>query len=452
MYTHPVGSRYPAPYISSIWNFGNRTIVMRGLWISLASAQQRLGVSSVTNDMIREMETHQSDINTHTIHEYEKKYGHDIMAHIHAFGDLCPSAKKIIHTGVTSNFINDNTDSILIRDSMSHISLLGEKLFDVLKMKSFAYLHMPTLAYTHLQPAQLITMGKRFTMWNADLHEDLKHIRVAISQIPFRGVKGTVGTEDTMLKLFDGNHEKCTMINHMLATEYAFGKVIPICGQTYSRKYDVEIFHRLSAICQTIYKIANDLRLLASHSLVREYFTEHQVGSSAMPYKQNPIHLEQICSLCRYVIGQESVISQTYINQWLERSLDDSAVKRILYPECFMLVEYILTTMIDTVQKLVVNEDTAREQVYMKMQYVLSEEIMIRGVKMGYDRQILHETIRKLLIHKENDDTNSDKHLLDIYKRDETLKRIIEEGGIHLNPHDYIGRCVEQVRNFYSGL
>lgn len=448
MYTHPVASRYPAPYSSAVWNFGNRTIIMRTLWISLASAQQRLGVSAVTDEMLEEMERQKSEINTRTIQDYEIKYGHDIMAHIHAFGDLCPNAKKIIHLGVTSNFINDNTDAILIRDSMSHIHVLGTKLFDVLKNRSLAYLHVPTLAYTHLQPAQLITIGKRFTMWNADLLEDLKNIEYRLSHIPFRGVKGTVGSEDTMLKLFEGNHEKCTMLNHMLATEYSFGKTIPICGQTYSRKYDVEIFHVLSGICQTLYKMANDLRLLASHSLVKEHFTENQVGSSAMPYKQNPIHLEQICSLCRYVIGQEAVIANTYINQWLERSLDDSAVKRILYPECFMLVEYILNTTIETIRGLVIQEDVAREQVFMKMQYVLSEEIMIRGVKMGYDRQQLHETIRKILIHNTEDST----HLLDIYKKDETLKRIIEEGGIHLNPHNYIGRCVEQVRNFYSSV
>lgn len=445
-YTHPVSSRYPCPHMNSIWNSHNRTHIMRGLWVSLASCQKHLGVSAINDEMLHEMNTHKGDIDIEKIRSYEEKLGHDIMAHIYAFGDKCPNARKVIHLGVTSNFINDNTDAILVRDSMCHISQLADKLFGVLREKSMLYLDLPTIAYTHLQPAQLITLGKRFTMWNSDLFMDITHIKRQLSQIPFRGVKGTVGSEDTLLKLFDGNYEKCVELNAMLAAEYSFGKVITICGQTYSRKYDVEIFRALSGVCQTIYKMANDIRLLASHSLIRENFGETQVGSSAMPYKQNPIHLEQLCSLCRYVIGQESVITQTYINQWLERSLDDSAVKRILYPECFMLVEYILTTCIHTIQTLVVNEDVARKQVLEKMHNVVSEEIMICGVKMGYDRQTLHEIIKNVLLSY-NTTTES---VLDIYKKDEILETIIANNTIHTEPSHYIGCCIEQVKTFYS--
>lgn len=444
MYTHPISSRYPAPHTSCIWAQENRTIVMRNLWISLASAQQKLGISVITDTMLEEMTKQKGEIDFDVIRSYEKKYGHDIIAHIHAFGDVCPQAKKIIHLGTTSNFINDNTDAVLIRDSMKHIQMLATKLFDVLKELSLKYIRVSTLAYTHLQPAQLITIGKRFTMWNADLFEDVKQLQS--QTIPFRGVKGTVGSEDTMLKLFDGDYEKCKLLNQQLAREYGFSEVIPICGQTYSRKYDVGIFHVLSSICQTVYKMANDLRLLASHSLIKENFTEHQVGSSAMPYKQNPIHLEQICSLCRYVIGQESVIANTYINQWLERSLDDSAVKRILYPECFMLVEYILNTCIETLNGLFIDESVCKEQVDTRLKYIVSEEIMICGVKMGYDRQELHERIRKRLIY----DDSSTMTLMEIYGQDEILKKIIETAKINCNTGmDYVGCCEEQVRNFY---
>ena len=439
---------------------------MRTLWLDLAIFQKELGISAITEEGIAEMKseienyTIFNNIHYEKISEYEKRFKHDIVAHLHAFGDICPQAKSFIHLGATSNFINDNVDMIIIKKSLETVSTLLYKLFFTLKEKSENYKSTPTLAYTHLQQAQLTTIGKRFTMWNSDIVMDMENLIYVLSKLPFRGLKGTTGTEDTILKLFGGDHSKCDLLNERLANKYGFENPLIIGGQTYSRKYDVMVFQIMSSICQSIYKMMNDIRLLSGKGEIYEAFGEEQVGSSAMPYKKNPITCEKICSLCRYVITQETTMTQTYINQWLERSLDDSAIKRIIYPECFLLLEHILTDTNKCIEGLVINEDHIKKQVAQSMHNIISEELIINGVKMGYVRLDIHERIRSILTKpmksydEDNKFTNNDLYdintIKNIFEKDEIISKIIENYNISLEPLDYIGRCVEQIDKFYK--
>ena len=459
-YKSPIDTRYKAPLLSYIWSPESKIIIMRTLWLDLAIFQKELGIDSITDEGITEMKNELkyykefNNIDYEKINEYERRFKHDIIAHLHAFGDICPNAKPFIHLGATSNFINDNVDMIIVKQSLETLTTLSSKLFYTLRYKSQEYKSKPTLAYTHLQQAQLTTIGKRFTIWNSDIVMDIENLKYTISKLPFRGLKGTTGTEDTILKLFNGDHSKCDLLNEKLANLCGFSKPLIICGQTYSRKYDVMVFQTMSSICQSIYKMLNDIRLLSGKGEIYEAFGEEQVGSSAMPYKKNPITCEKICALCRYVITQESAMTQTYINQWLERSLDDSAIKRIIYPECFLLLEHILTDTIKCIEGLVINEDYIKKQVSQSMHNIITEELIINGVKMGYSRIDIHERIRSILTKPmksyEEDNKLDLFKIKSIFENDEVISRIIENFNISLEPMDYIGRCVEQIDKFYT--
>jgi adenylosuccinate lyase len=418
---------------------------MRQLWIDLAICQKDLGINCINDNGIDELARNKEHIDYSVIESYEEKFKHDIMAHLHAFSDLCPTGKNMLHLGATSNFINDNVDMILVTKSLKHIIDLLYKLIEVLKTKSIKYKDVPTLAYTHLQSAQLITVGKRFTYWNSDIILDLDGILDLLNKLPFRGIKGTVGSEDTVLKLFDGDHAKCISLNNKLAELYGFSNKLLICGQTYSRKYDLFVFQSLSSLCQSVYKMMNDIRLLSGKSEIYEHFSKEQIGSSAMPYKKNPITCEKICSLCRLVINHETNMSQTYINQWLERSLDDSAIKRIIYPDCFILTEHILTETIKCIDNIYINIPVIEKNVDEHLHNIISEHIIIAGVKMGFNRQDIHERLRLILT------TNSSSKVDIDFTLDPVLKQILEENKISMIPQNYIGRCVEQIDTFYAG-
>lgn len=437
-YVSPIDSRYKSPFMSKIWSPNNKILTMRQLWVDLAQSQLELGVKEIKKEHIQEMTKHMEHIDHDKINEYESRFKHDIMAHIYAFGDLCPNAKKIIHLGATSNFINDNVDMILIKESLCNIIKLLFQTNKIIKQKAFEYINVPTLAYTHLQPAQLITVGKRFAMWGSDIIMDFNNIVSLIKKLPFRGVKGTVGSEDTLLKLFDGDTIKCDMLNAKLSEKYDFNNRVIVCGQTYSRKNDVDVIHSLSSLCQSIYKIMNDIRLLSGKSEIYEDFQKEQIGSSAMPYKMNPITCEKICSLSRLVMNYETDIVQTYINQWLERTLDDSAIKRIIIPDCFMLVEHILTEMNNCLQTLYINREQIDKNVEEHMPKILSEQIILCGVKLGYDRQDIHERLRVVFLHKKN------------FSEDEIIQKILDTYEISMDPNKYVGRCEHQVKAFYK--
>jgi adenylosuccinate lyase len=430
---------------------------MRQLWIDLATFQKELGVTCITDEGILQMQNNIDIIDHFEIDKQERILKHDIMAHIHVFGDLCPAAKPFLHLGATSNFINDNVDLILIKKSLIFIGQLLDGVFAKLMDKSLQYAATPTIAYTHLQPAQLTTVGKRFALWNSDVKMDIMQLNDIVDTLIFRGVKGTVGSEDSILKIFNGDGDKCDELNRKFREKYGFNELI-ICGQTYSRKYDVNVFRVLSDICQTIYKMMNDIRLLSSKNEMFEHFSEKQVGSTAMPYKTNPINCEKICSLCRYVVNQEICMKQTYMNQWLERSLDDSAIKRIIYPECFLLVEYIVTETDKIMCHLVIHLEKINRDVIAHMPFILSEELIIEGVKQGYNRQDIHERLRGILVlYKFLQDTNNNnakdvnEDILNIFKEDEILCQIISNlVKPMLDPKNYIGRCEIQVSRFSS--
>jgi adenylosuccinate lyase len=429
-----INSRYQAPILSKIWSSHNKIKTMRQLWIDLASIQKELGIDCITDEAIKELINARDIIDLENIKYYEMRLKHDIMAHIRAYSEMCPLGGKIIHLGATSSFINDNVDAILIKSSFITIQYQLTGLCNELKFNSQKYSTIPTIAYTHLQSAQLITIGRRFSMWLNDLLLDNEHLKNL--KIPFRGIKGAVGTEDTLLKLFNNDLKKCDSLNEKLAFNYNFSERIVVCGQTYSRKYDVEYIHILSSICQSIYKMMNDIRLLSGKMEVYEDFKEEQIGSSAMPYKKNPITCEKICSLCRLVINHEQNITQTYINQWLERSLDDSAIKRIIFPECFLLMEYILDESITVIEKLQFNIKYINQQVNNHMNNIVSEEIIIHGVKMGYNRQHIHERLRKILTGENSSFCN--------LSTDNIIENIINNNNISLDPKNYIGRSIEQ--------
>ena len=302
-YESVIGTRYKAIFMSRIWSKHYRIEQMRLLWVVLALSQKNLGVKIITDEAISELYEKVNVIDIDKINEYEALLKHDIMAHIKAYSELCPIGGKIIHLGATSNFINDNVDSILIKKSFKKIKDQLNNLIMGMVKNANKTVAIPTIAYTHLQPAQLITIGRRFSMWTEDLMMDQKELDKI--QIPFRGIKGTVGSEDTLMKLFENDTKKCDELNKQMARAYGFENTIFVCGQTYSRKYDVRYIHILSSICQSIYKMMNDLRLLSGKQEVYEDFSKHQVGSSAMPYKKNPITCEKICSLCK--IGRAHV-------------------------------------------------------------------------------------------------------------------------------------------------
>ena len=446
-YISPINTRYKAPVMSKLWSSDSKIIKMRQLWIDLATYQKWLGVDIITDEGISEMTQNIENIDYDKINKYELEFKHDIMAHIYAFSDLCPTGKNMIHLGATSNFINDNVDMIIIQKSIHQIIAMMEPLNMVLKQNALFYGKTPTLAYTHLQPAQLITVGKRFAIWHSDILMDYKDIIELYKNLPFRGIKGTVGTEDTLMKLFDNDVEKCELLNTSLANKYNFTNKVKICGQTYSRKYDLLVVQKLSSLCQSIYKMMNDIRLLSGKKEIYEDFQKKQIGSSAMPYKKNPITCEKICSLCRLVINHENNMSQTYMNQWLERSLDDSAIKRVVFPECFMLVEHIINETTKCIQKLFINTKQINRNIESHLPNILSEQIIISGVKMGYNRQVIHEELRVLLL----DDDDNQVNLFNIDKEGfEIVKDIIASSQISGNPMDYIGRCVDQINTFYK--
>ncbi len=451
-YISPINTRYKAPVTAAIWAPLNRIKTMRQLWIDAAIFQKELGISCITDKGIQELVDNRDTIDFQLIQSYEDKFKHDIMAHLYAFSDLCPAGKNMLHLGATSNFINDNVDIILVNKSIKHIIDLVYKLVGVLKSKSNEFADTPTLAYTHLQSAQLITVGKRFTFWNSDVIMDLDALLDLLNKLPFRGIKGTVGSEDTLLKLFDGDHDKCVSLNDKLAELYGFTNKIQICGQTYSRKYDVMVFHSLSSLCQSLYKMMNDIRLLSGKGEIFEHFSKEQIGSSAMPYKKNPITCEKICSLCRLVIGYETNMSQTYVNQWLERSLDDSAIKRIIYPDGFMLTEHILNETIKCVSSLFIDKELIKNNVFTHLENIVSESIIIAGVKMGYNRQDIHERLRRILTRTWTaTDITTDSTVASAFKADSVLKHILDNNEISMDPCDYIGRSVQQIDVFYSG-
>ena len=451
IYESPLSSRYASEEMLALFSPDKKFTTWRRLWVALARAEMELGLP-VTQEQVDELEAHVTDINYDVAAAEEKRLRHDVMAHVHAYGAQCPKAMPIIHLGATSCYVGDNTDIILMREGLE---LIRDKLVRVLHTLSlFADKHksLPTLGFTHFQPAQLVTVGKRAALWMNELLMDLEEVEYRISTLKLLGSKGTTGTQASFLELFDGDHEKVKLLEAKIAKEMGFTKVVPVSGQTYSRKVDANVLAALSGIAQSASKFATDLRLLCHLKEVEEPFEKNQIGSSAMPYKRNPMRCERICSLARYVIVDAGNPAVTAATQWFERTLDDSANKRISIPEAFLAADAILNIYENVCSGLVVHEKVIRRHILEELPFMASENIMMDAVKRGGDRQELHERIRVLSQEAGRNvkELGLDNNLIDLIAADPTFGMSREELTAHLEPERYIGRCPEQVTEFLT--
>ena len=449
LYESPLSSRYASREMLYLFSPDKKFTTWRRLWIALARAEMKLGLP-ITQAQIDEMEQHKDDIDYEAAARYERQLRHDVMAHIHAFGDLCPTAMPIIHLGATSCFVGDNTDVILMREGLELLRGKLVNLIDRLTKFAMEYRAMPTLGFTHFQPAQLTTVGKRATLWVNELVMDLEELEHRIDSLQFRGVKGTTGTQASFLELFGGDQEKVRQLEKLVSQEMGFEKVVPVCGQTYSRKMDANVLATLSGIAQSAGKFATDLRLLSHLKEMEEPFQEKQIGSSAMPYKRNPMRCERICSLARYVIVDALNPAFTSYNQWFERTLDDSANKRISIPEAFLAVDAILQIYLNVTDGLKVYPKVIERHLREELPFMATENIMMDAVKRGGDRQALHERIRihSVAAGKVVKEEGGQNDLVDRIAGDPMFGLTKEEILAHMDPAAYIGRCPAQVQEF----
>ena len=449
LYESPLSSRYASREMLYLFSPDKKFTTWRRLWIALARAEMKLGLP-ITQAQIDEMEQHKDDIDYEAAARYERQLRHDVMAHIHAFGDLCPTAMPIIHLGATSCFVGDNTDVILMREGLELLRGKLVNLIDRLTKFAMEYRAMPTLGFTHFQPAQLTTVGKRATLWVNELVMDLEELEHRIDSLQFRGVKGTTGTQASFLELFGGDQEKVRQLEKLVSQEMGFEKVVPVCGQTYSRKMDANVLGTLSGIAQSAGKFATDLRLLSHLKEMEEPFQEKQIGSSAMPYKRNPMRCERICSLARYVIVDALNPAFTSYNQWFERTLDDSANKRISIPEAFLAVDAILQIYLNVTDGLKVYPKVIERHLREELPFMATENIMMDAVKRGGDRQALHERIRihSVAAGKVVKEEGGQNDLVDRIAGDPMFGLTKEEILAHMDPAAYIGRCPAQVEEF----
>lgn len=451
-YESPLSSRYASDEMQYIFSPDKKFSTWRRLWVALARAEMELGLP-VTQEQVDELEAHLTDIDYDKAAQWEKKLRHDVMAHVHTYGELCPKAMPIIHLGATSCYVGDNTDVILMREGLE---LVRDKVVRVLAhLAGFAdkYKALPTLGFTHFQAAQLVTVGKRATLWMNELLMDLEEIDHRISTLALLGSKGTTGTQASFLELFEGDHEKVKLLEEKIAKEMGFTAVVPVSGQTYSRKLDYNVVSTLAGVAQSASKFATDLRLLCHLKEVEEPFEKNQIGSSAMPYKRNPMRCERICSLARYVIVDVGNPAVTTATQWFERTLDDSANKRLSVPEAFLAVDAILNIWANVASGLVVHPKVIERHVLEELPFMASENIMMDAVKRGGDRQALHERIRVLSqeagYHVK--ELGLSNNLIDLMAADPAFGMTKEELSAHLDPSAYIGRCPEQVEEFLAG-
>lgn len=449
IYSSPLSSRYASDEMLRLFSPDKKFSTWRRLWVALARAEMDLGLP-ITQAQIDEMEAHLDDINYDLAAQKEKELRHDVMAHIHAFGAQCPSAMPIIHLGATSCYVGDNTDIILMREGLL---LVRDKLVRVISaLAAFAdrYKAMPTLGFTHFQPAQLVTVGKRAALWINELLMDLDELNYRISHLELLGSKGTTGTQASFLELFEGDHEKVKELDRRIAQEMGFDDTVPVSGQTYSRKIDAAVLATLSGIAQSASKFATDLRLLCHLKEVEEPFESNQIGSSAMPYKRNPMRCERICALARYVMVDALNPAVTAASQWFERTLDDSANKRLSVPEAFLATDAILKIYENVASRLVVHEKVIEKHVMEELPFMATENILMDAVKRGGDRQKLHERIRvhSLTAGSNVKDKGLPNNLIDLIAGDPLFGMSREELSSHLEPGRYIGRCPQQVSEF----
>ncbi|MBQ6496045.1 MAG: adenylosuccinate lyase [Firmicutes bacterium] len=451
-YESPLSSRYASDYMLHLFSADMKFQTWRRLWTALAREEMRLGLP-ITEEQVAELEAHITDIDYECVRQREKEVRHDVMAHVYAYGKVAPSAAGIIHLGATSCYVTDNTDLILYRDALQYIR--GELLSVIANLAAFAdqYKGMPALGYTHYQPAQLVTIGKRATLWIQDLVADVEEIDFVLENMKFLGCRGTTGTEASFMDLFEGDEEKIDEMNRAIAARFGFTQCFDVCGQTYPRKADSRILHALSAVAQSCYRMANDIRLLQHDRQVEEPFEKNQIGSSAMAYKRNPMRSERICSLARYLMADAANAPATASVQWMERTLDDSANRRISMPEGFLCADAILRLASNVTNGLHVNEKMVAKTVNEFLPFMATENLLMEAVKRGGNRQELHEIIRRCSMEataKMKDGEGCD--LLDRLAAEEQFNLTEEDIKEIMQPKLYIGRCIGQVERFLAKI
>ncbi|MDD6159397.1 MAG: adenylosuccinate lyase [bacterium] len=448
IYESPLSSRYASNFMLRLFSQRRRVETWRRLWVALARAEHELGLP-ITEEQVAELEAHVTDIDFEAARVREKVVRHDVMAQVYAYGLEAPSAAGIIHLGATSCYVTDNADLILYREGLRH--LRGELLQVLRNLSDFAARTkaIPTLGYTHYQPAQLVTVGKRATLWMQELWMDLEEIDFVLDSMKFLGCRGTTGTEASFLELFQGDETKIDELNARLCREFGFARCFSVCGQTYPRKEDSRILNCLSSLGQSCYRMANDIRLLQHDRQLEEPFEEQQIGSSAMAYKRNPMRCERVCSLSRYLMADAANGAMTASVQWLERTLDDSANRRISLPEGFLCADAVLRLCRNITAGLRVNEKIIAAAVREYMPFIATENLLMEGVKRGGDRQKLHEIIRECSMEATEHMKNGGKcDLLELLSAREDFgmdAAALEEA---LEPGKYVGRCVSQVDAF----
>ncbi len=451
-YDNPLIGRYSSPQMAFVFSPHFKFTTWRRLWIALAEAEMALGLP-VLASQIDEMKQQVDNIDYELAARFEAEMRHDVMAHVHTFGAACPSAMPIIHLGATSAFVGDNTDLIQLREAGMLVLRRLALLIGALRAFALEYRDMPTLGFTHFQPAQLTTVGKRACLWMLELSMDFEAMELFVRSLPFRGAKGTTGTQASYLELFDGDHERVKKLDAMVAQKMGFEKVLPVTGQTYTRKIDANAAAILSGLAQSLHKLANDMRLLQHLKEIEEPFGKKQIGSSAMAYKRNPMRSERLTSLCRYIISLSTSPAMTAAEQWFERTLDDSANKRLSIPEAFLAADAALMIAHDVCRGLVVYPKIIRRHINEELPFMTTENIIMEAVKRGGDRQALHEQIRVHSMEaskrvKEEGKTND---LLQRIASDPLFKMSEKELGCILDVATFVGRAPQQTLEFIEG-
>ena len=451
-YESPLSSRYASEYMLKLFSADTRYQTWRRLWVALARAEHDLGLP-ITEEQVKELQAHITDIDYDTVAAREKEVRHDVMAHVYAYGKAAPSAAGVIHSGATSCYVTDNADMIIYRDALLYVRKMLLAVMKNLADFALKYKDLPTLGYTHYQPAQLVTVGKRASLWLQDLASDLEELDFTIGRIKMLGCRGTTGTEASFMELFGGDTEKIDKMNEMICAEFGFDSYFDVCGQTYPRKTDSAIINALSAIAQSAYKFANDMRLLQHDRQLEEPFEKNQIGSSAMAYKRNPMRCERICSLSRYLMADAANAYMTSSTQWLERTLDDSANRRISVPEAFLCADAVLRLMLNVTKGIVVNEKVISKTVREYLPFIATENLLMEAVKRGKDRQALHEVIRtESMKATARMKEGLDCDLIPALAAHSEFGLTEEEINNVLDPSLYTGRCAEQVERYVKKL
>ncbi len=448
-YQNPLISRYASKEMSFIFSEDYKFSTWRKLWVALAESEMELGLN-ITQEQVDELKSHIYDINYEEAEQREKETRHDVMSHVYAYGLQCPKAKPIIHLGATSAYVGDNTDVIQMAEGLK---IIRTKLLNVINnLAAFAekYRLLPTLGFTHFQPAQLTTVGKRGCLWLQDLLLDMEELDFQAERLRLRGVKGTTGTQASFMALFNGDHERIKDLDRMVTEKLGFKKSFAVTGQTYSRKLDSQVLNVLTQIAESAHKFSNDIRLLQSLKEIEEPFEKNQIGSSAMAYKRNPMRCERIAALSRFVITNSLNPAITAAAQWFERTLDDSANKRLAVPQAFLAVDSILNIMINVTNGLVVYEKMIQRHIDEELPFMATENILMEAVKNGGDRQELHEKIRQYSIEagRRVKEEGLDNNLISLIEKDESFKLQRDKMQELLKAENFVGRAPEQVTEF----